>query len=82
MACAKINSAHSAPRAHSSDSPLDKASVTSDIHLSKEIGQRDTGVQEVVFLVTDLQRSSASEYPVMFFNCLLRSLGFIAGIVK
>ena len=43
MACAKINSADSAPRAYISDSPLDKATVpVLDIHSSREIDQRNT----------------------------------------
>ena len=36
MACAKINSADSAPRAYSSDSPLDKATVTCPRHSRQE----------------------------------------------
>ena len=43
IACAKIKSADSAPRAYSSDSPLDKATVpVLDTHSSGEIVQRNT----------------------------------------
>ena len=77
MACAKIKSAESAPRACSSDSPLDKTNGPCPyIRLSRE------QVQKVLFLVTGSPAQSESEYPVMLFNTLLKSLGSIAGIVK
>ena len=41
MACAKIDSADSAPRAYISDSPLNKATVPCPRHSSREIDQRN-----------------------------------------
>ena len=84
IACAKINSADSAPNEHTflilhwtkQQSPV------LDIHSSREIDQCNTGVQDVLFLVTGSTAQSASEYPVICFKVLFKSFGFNASIVR
>ena len=56
-------------------------SLVLDIHSSREIYQRNS-VQDVLYLVTGSPAQSASEYPVMCFKILFKSLGFNAGIVR
>ena len=81
VACEKIISADSAPRANNYDSPR-KRQQFPVLTLTRQEKSVNVTVQDVLFLVTGSPAESASEYSVMFFNCLLKSLGFVARIVK
>ena len=83
IACAKINSADSAPNAYSSGSPLDKATVPCPRHsLVRRIWSTYHRVQHVLFLVTGSPAQSASGYTVTCFKVLFRSFGFNACLVR
>ena len=80
MACAKINSADSAPRTYISYSPLTRQqSPVLDIHSSKLINVTQCA-RCALPRHSSSPAQSASEYPVVRFKVLFQSSGFNASI--